>query len=111
SVLSVAVHVRQAFECFQASPPDVGRNGQSNPLRWNTLRGERHLCRTDPDQSPRDIDYGTSAVTRINRGIGLHEILVIDVVYRDVALGRAQHATADRTTVTDGVTNHDYGLA
>ena len=75
------------------------------------MRSERHFSGADSDQPSRDIDDWPAAVARINRRVRLHEIFVFDVVDRDIALGRAQHAAADRASVTDSITDNENGFA
>ena len=64
-----------------------------------------------PTSRPEMIDHRPTAVTRIDRRIGLHEIFVFGVVDGDVAFHRAKNASADRTAVADSVAYHNHCLA
>ena len=99
------------FESFDTFPDDIGGNGESEALSRNALRSEGHLRRADPDKAAGEIDQRAAAVPRINRGVGLEQVLVIVVVDRDVALHAAENAAADRAAVAERVADHDDGLA
>jgi hypothetical protein len=66
------------FESFDTFPNDISGNGESEPLSRNPLRSEGHLRRADPDKSAGEIDQRTTAVPRINRGVRLEQVVVID---------------------------------
>src|SRR5713226_9204915 len=97
----------ERFEVLYAIAHDIGRNGEPESLGRNALRGERHFSGTDSDQPTRDVNDRPAAVAWINRGIRLHEVFVLDVINRDVALSRAQHAAADRAAVTDRIADDE----
>ena len=92
-------------------PNDVSGNGESEPLSRNTLRREGHFRGADSDQSAGKIDQRTAAVAGIDRRVGLEQVVIIDVVDRDLALHAAENAAADRAAVAERIADHDDGLA
>src|SRR5205823_13286821 len=83
------------------------RNSETQPLSWDTLRRERHFCRADADQSSRKIDHWPTAVTRVDCRIGLHQILVPNVVHSDVTLRGAKNASADGAAIANRIAHYD----
>ena len=70
-----------------------------------------HLGRAYPDQPSGEVDDGASAVAWVNGGVRLYKVLVFNVIDRDIAFDRAEHAAADRAAVADGVAHHDDSFA
>src|SRR5436189_3678853 len=101
----------KAFELLYTVAHYVGWNRESHSLRRNALRRERHFRGADSDKTPGNVDHRSATVARINRRVGLHEVFVIDFADADVALRCAQHAAADRASITDRVANDDHGFA
>src|SRR5204862_6586327 len=87
---------------------DIGRNGETESLRGHALWRERHLCRSNTDQPAGEIDHRAPAIAGINCGVGLHQILVLDLLHGDVAFGGPQHATTERAAVAYGVADYHY---
>ncbi len=86
-------------------------NGEAQSLGGNALRRESHFGRADSDEAAGEIDERAAAVARIDGGVGLQQILVIDFVDGDVAFGPAQDSPADRAAVSGRVTDHEHRLA
>ena len=98
---------RDFLELGNAVAHDFRRNSEPESLRRDALRSEGHFGRTDPDQSPGNIDHWPAAVARIDRRIRLHEIFIFDVVDGDLAFGCAQNAAADGAAISDGIAHHE----
>jgi len=67
--------LRDLFETGHGVTHDIGRNRETQSLGWDTLRSERHFGRAHADETTGKIDHRPAAVARINRCVGLNEIL------------------------------------
>ena len=101
----------EGFEIFHTVPDHIRRNREPESLGRHALRCERHFRGADSDQSPRNVDHRTTAIAGINRCVGLHQVLIINVADADVTLGCAQHPATDRAAIADGIANHEHGFA
>src|SRR4029077_15945304 len=88
--------LRRFLKSIDTITHNFRRNGEPESLRWNPLWCECHLCRSDALQSAGQIDHWPTAITWIDRRIGLQEVFVFRFVHRDIALHRAKNTTADR---------------
>ena len=103
--------LRDFLELVHVITHDIRRNCETHSLSRNALGRERHFCRADADQTAREIDHRSTAITWINRGVRLYQALVLCLVHSNVALDRAKNSAADRATISDRISYYDYSLA
>ena len=102
--------LRDFFELRHTFANDLGWKRKTQTLSRDTLWSESHLGRTDAHQTCGKIDHWSATVAWINGRVGLDQVLVFNVVDRDVAFGRAEDAATNRAAVTDCVSDDNYGF-
>src|SRR5207245_354203 len=102
-----ARHVTVGDEAFHYGSGDVRRDGESDSL---TASGTAEDGGVDSNQAPRDVHERAARVARIDRSVGLNEILVR--FNSDIApVSRADDALGHGLSDTEWVANRERHVA